>query len=99
MTVYNDDVFIAGALSAGNMITYTVWVTPEPNQPTSVEITGLNLRGTGVVQAIATPRTSVPGLRVLEVSVSSVTAQGCLVWIYRTNNVETAIDVLFWRNQ
>ncbi|MFD6094740.1 hypothetical protein ACFVWN_01115 [Nocardiopsis flavescens] len=96
--VYNDDVLVTGAISAGNIHHTTVRITPEPGVPTSVEITGLALRGTGPVQAQATAHTSVPGLRVLEVSVSSVTPQGCLVWIYRTNAVETDISVTLWRD-
>jgi len=97
--IYNDDVQVTGSVSAGNMASLMVTVTPQPNVPTSVEITGLALRGTGPVQALATAHSSVPGLRVVEVSVSSVTPSGCLVWIRRTNATETNISVLMWRDQ
>ncbi|MFE7461676.1 hypothetical protein ACWFMI_23490 [Nocardiopsis terrae] len=97
MTTYDGDVVVAGALSAANLRTIRVRITPEARVPTSLEITGLNLGGNGRVQALATAHTSVPGTRVLEVSVSSVTANGCLVWIYRTNTAETNISVTFWR--
>lgn len=97
MTVYDDDLLVTGALSAGNLHTVRVRITPEPGVPTSLEITGLNLAGTGPVQAFATAHTSAPGSRVIEVSVSSVTSTGCLVWIYRTTAAETNVSVTFWR--
>lgn len=35
--------------------------------------------------------TSVPGQTVLEVSANNVTAEGCNVWIYRTNTTSTGV--------
>ncbi|OLT26549.1 hypothetical protein BJF83_20915 [Nocardiopsis sp. CNR-923] len=97
MAHYPGDVLITGALSAGNLQTVRVTITPEPNVPTSVEISGLNLRGRGPVQAIATAHSSVPGTHAVEVSVSSVTSTGCLVWLCRTNATATHVSVVFWR--
>lgn len=92
-----DDLLVIGALSAGNVWTGTIDITPEPNTPTMVEITGLALRGTGPVRGQATAHTSVPGRRVVEVSVSAVSPSGCQVWLYRTDNTSTRVSVTLWR--
>lgn len=92
-----DDLIVTGAVSAGNIWHGTVDITPEPNTPTMVEITGLALRGTGPVRGQATAHTSVPGRRVVEVSVASLSPSGCQVWIYRTDNTSTRVSVTLWR--
>lgn len=92
-----DDLLVIGALSAGNIWNGTIEITPEPNTPTMVEITGLALRGTGPVRGQATAHTSVPGSRVVEVSLSAVSPSGCQVWLYRTNTTSTLVDVTLWR--
>src|SRR5690554_1217617 len=97
MTVFDGDLVVEGALSSGNLHTVRVRITPEPNVPTSLEVTGVSLRGSGPVQALATAHTMVPGNRVVEVSVSSVASTGCLVWLYRNNHAETNVSVVFWR--
>lgn len=97
MTTYDGDLVVNGALSAGNMHTVRVRITPEAGVPTALEVTGVSLRGSGPVQALVTAHTMVPGTRVLEVSVSSVTSTGCLVWIRRSNTAETNLSVLFYR--
>lgn len=89
MTTYDDDVIVTGVLSAGNIATGMARITPEPGVPTSVEVTGLSLRGTGQVRVQLTPHTSVPGTRVEEMGVTSVSATGFRAWIYRTNATET----------
>jgi hypothetical protein len=95
---YEEDLIVTGAISAGNIQTGLIRFTPEPNVPTPVEVTGLSLRGTGPVQAQITAHTSVPGLRVIEVSVSSVSDTGFTAWIYRTNANETNASYLAWRD-
>jgi hypothetical protein len=94
---------ISGALAAGNFAQGMVTITPVANTPTSMAITGLNLAGTGTVHAWTTPNTAfpgpLPGGRVLETSVSDVSATGLTVWLYRTNTTATPVRWLAARNR
>lgn len=99
LQTHDDDLVITGALYAGNLVQGSLTVTPTPSTPTSIEVEGLNLRGEGEVLGFATANTTVPGLRVLEVSVSNVTANGMTIWIYRTNNYPTIIRWFMWRER
>lgn len=96
---HDDDLVITGALYAGNVAQGSLTVTPTPNTPTSVEVSGLNLRGEGEVLGYATANTTVPGLRVVEVGVRGVTEHGMTIWLYRTNNYPTIIRWFMWRER
>jgi len=97
--VRNHDLRISGRLKAGNIATGQVAITSTPNVPTSVAITGLNLKGTGQVVGLCTTQTSVPGASVHETSVSGVSSSGMTVWIYRVNTGPTEVGWLMWRKR
>ncbi|MFD7922553.1 hypothetical protein ACFV3R_25415 [Streptomyces sp. NPDC059740] len=92
------DVDVAGAITAGNIATGTVTITPSaPNTPTSIPVNGLNVTGT-VFRGFATAQTTVPGSRapinragVTGVSTSSVTGTGLLVWVNREDTTPTVV--------
>ncbi|MEU3260934.1 hypothetical protein ABZ694_24630 [Streptomyces albidoflavus] len=88
---------IAGTLSAGNIATGTVTITPSAaHTPTSASV-NFNVTGS-TVRAYATAQTTVPGVRtpagasgVTGVGVSSITNNSMLVWVNRENTVATNI--------
>ena len=81
----------AGKLTAGNMATGHVTITPSAaNTPTSVNVTGLNL--TGTVRVVACPNSSNPGTQVTGVGVTGISTTGFTVWLTRTNTTATGID-------
>lgn len=92
---------IGGVLSAPNIATGTVTITPTAAYtPTSSIVTGLNVAGT-TFRGYATANTTVPGYRasatppgagVTGVSVSSVTSTGLTVWVNRENTTNTTIN-------
>lgn len=91
MTTINGDLHIAGALFAGNIAQGSVRVNPEPDTPTSISITGLNVRGSGAMSVQATAATTVPGLRVKSVTATIVSDSEIAIWVYRTNNISTVV--------
>ncbi|MDX3232898.1 hypothetical protein [Streptomyces sp. ME19-01-6] len=92
---------IGGVLSAPNIATGTVTITPAAAYtPTSILVTGLNVAGT-TFRGYATASTTVPGYRasatppgagVTGVSVSSVTSTGLTVWVNRENTTNTTVN-------
>lgn len=88
---------IAGTLSAGNIATGTVTITPSAaHTPTSASV-NFNVTGS-TVRAYATAQTTVPGVRtpagafgVTGVGVSSITNNSMLVWVNRENTTATNI--------
>lgn len=97
--VRNNDLRISGGLRAGNWNHGRVNITPVADTPTSVAVSGLDLKGTGTIVGLCTTVTSVPGSSVWETSVSTVASTGMNVWIYRVNTVETSVDWMMWRNR
>jgi hypothetical protein len=70
-----------------------VEITPVANTPTSAAVSwGKTLPGT--VQAWSTASTNLPGERVIQTAVTSLTSTGGLAWIYRTNTTATNVHVL-----
>ncbi|MFI0822317.1 hypothetical protein ACH4TX_41910 [Streptomyces sp. NPDC021098] len=92
---------IGGVLSAPNIVTGTVTITPAAAYtPTSTIVSGLNVAGT-TFRGYATANTTVPGYRasatpagagVTGVSVSNVTSTGLTVWVNRENTTATTIN-------
>lgn len=92
---------IGGVLSAPNIATGTVTITPTAAYtPTSTLVTGLNVAGS-TFRGYATANTTVPGYRasasppgagVTGVSVSSVTSTGLTVWVNRENTTATTVN-------
>jgi hypothetical protein len=97
--VFEGDVIVTGAISAGNIQTGLIRFTPEPGVPTPIEVTGLGLRGDGSVQVQVTAHSAYPGSRVKEISVTSVSKDGFTAWLYRTNGADTNASWLAWRDQ
>lgn len=90
---------ISGRLKIGNAATGSVNITPVANTPTSATVSGLALAGAGTIVGLCTGAHAVPGSEVQETSVSSVSASGMTVWVYRSNTTVTQIDWLMWRNR
>ncbi|HEX5568110.1 MAG TPA: hypothetical protein VFY14_14490 [Streptomyces sp.] len=90
---------INGVLSADNIATGTVVITPSaPHVPTQFLVSGLNVAGT-TFRGYATANTTVPGVRapvgqagVTGVGVSSVTRNSLVVWVNRENITNTTIN-------
>lgn len=89
-TTLNHDLRISGALSAGNIASGSVTITPVANTPTSLAVTGLNLQGAGTTRVFVCANTLVPGT-VVEVAVNGVSATGFTLWLYRTNTPPTLV--------
>ncbi|GAO08682.1 hypothetical protein TPA0598_04_03180 [Streptomyces lydicamycinicus] len=81
--------FTDGVLKAPNIVTGIVTITPTPNTPTSITVSGLNVAGS-VHRAFVTAYSVAPGT-VAECSASNVSASGLTVWVNRTNNVSTNV--------
>ncbi|MFD7995522.1 hypothetical protein [Streptomyces mexicanus] len=90
---------VAGMLTAGNIVTGTVTITPSAaSTPTSMSVSYSPLKGT-TFRGYATAATTVPGVRtpvgaqgVTGVSMSSVTASSALVWVNRENTTATVVN-------
>lgn len=97
--VKNSDFRVSGQVKAGNIASGIASITPVANTPTSVAVTGLSLKGTGTVVALATAVTSLPGTEVQETSMSSPSATGITLWIYRTNTTVTKVGWFMFRKR
>lgn len=84
------DVSVTGVLTAANIASGAVTITPVANTPTSATVSGLSVAGSTFVGQ-ATASTAVIGSTVMGVAVSSVTASSLLVWVYRTNTTGTGV--------
>ncbi|MFD3667191.1 hypothetical protein [Streptomyces sp. NPDC058672] len=80
----------AGVLRADNVSMGTATITPVANKPTSVTLTGGNIKGTNF-RAFVTPNTSVPGKTVVGVGVTGVSSSGLTIWVHRTNTTQTQV--------
>lgn len=85
---------ILGVLTSANLAWGQVSITPSAaNTPTSVNVTGLNLKGTTFLgYAVAT--TAAPGSGVTGSSATAVTSTGLTVWTTRTNTSTTFVNWL-----
>lgn len=89
-TVRADRIRAAGVLRADNVSMGTTTITPIPGKPTSVTLSGGNIKGRRF-RAFVTANTSVPGKEVLGVGVTNVSAQGLTIWLHRTNATKTDV--------
>ncbi|MGC4950891.1 hypothetical protein ACLQ2N_32465 [Streptomyces sp. DT224] len=86
---------IEGYLSARNMEVGRVRITPTPNIPTSMTVTGLRFpEGSKTFRGVATPVTTVVGTDVKGVSITDQTDTSMTVWVTRTDNAATNIDYI-----
>lgn len=95
---YSGDLTVTGAITAGNVAYGAILFRPEPDTPTSFEVTGLSLRGEGDVHVQITPHTSVPGSQVMEMTVTAITPGGFTGWVYRTTDRAVWASWLAWRD-
>lgn len=83
---------ILGVLTSSNIAFGQVSITPSAaNVPTSVNVTGLNMKGS-TFYGFATAATTVPGSAVTGVGATSVTASGLTVWATRSNTTATIVN-------
>jgi|ERR1043165_9286508 hypothetical protein len=83
---------VSGILTAGNIAWGQVAITPSAaNTPTSVNVTGLSVRGT-TFYGYAVATTSSPGSQVTGSSATAVTSSGLTVWTTRTNTSQTFVN-------
>ncbi|MER5222835.1 hypothetical protein [Streptomyces flaveus] len=80
----------AGVFRADNISMGSVTITPVPDTPTSVTLSGGAVKGT-TFRAWATPMTAAPGTQVKGVSVSSVSSAGLTIWLTRSNAFATIV--------
>ncbi|MEU0171594.1 hypothetical protein ABZ214_40140 [Streptomyces iakyrus] len=90
-TVSAPTIRAAGVLKADNIAIGTTTITPVPNKPTSVTLTGGLIKGANH-RAFVTPVTSVPGDQVLGVGVTGVSASGLTIWLHRSNSTKTSVN-------
>lgn len=93
-TIAVGDVTVTGALEAGNIQFGSVLLQPVANTPTPIEVTGLNLAGTGGVRVQLTADSAVPGSTFEEVTLRDPTPDGFTIWGYRRNATATRIHYL-----
>lgn len=83
---------VLGVLTASNIAYGQVTINPSAaNTPTSVNVTGLGLKGTTFL-GFATAATTVPGSQVTGVGATSPSASGLTVWATRTNTTATLVN-------
>lgn len=82
---------VLGVFTASNIAYGTVNITPVANTPTSLGISGLNLKGS-TFTAFVTAQTSAPGTQVTGIGVNNVSATGLTVWLTRANTTSTGIS-------
>lgn len=87
-----DHLEVVGSLTAGNIKWGNITIAHSSlptNTPVSVNVTGLDLKGSGPVQVFVTPSTSVPGTTVRQATTSGESPDGFEIWSVRrtaTNN-------------
>ncbi|MGV9878675.1 hypothetical protein [Streptomyces sp. NPDC003006] len=69
----------AGVLRSDNVSMGTATITPVANKPTSITLSGGNIKGKNF-RAFVTPVTSVPGKTVVGVGVTAVSSSGLTIW-------------------
>ncbi|MGW4086982.1 hypothetical protein ACWEGS_28520 [Streptomyces sp. NPDC004822] len=90
VTITGASIRAAGVFRADNISTGVVTITPSPNTPTSVTLSGGSIRGTEF-RGFVTANTTVPGTQVTGVGCSSVSSAGMTIWLTRTNNTPTSV--------
>lgn len=97
-TTIATDLIVGGAISAANFQFGSVTITPKVNAPTSIEVKGLNLEGTGATYTLLTAHSAYPWVRVQEVGHRFSTNTGFTAYIYRTNGADTNIHWMSLRS-
>jgi hypothetical protein len=89
-TVTASDVRVAGVLRADNISKGSASVTPTPNSPTPITLSGGNIPGNNFY-AFVTANTGFPGTVVTGVGFTGVSSSGMTIWVTRTNNQTTTV--------
>lgn len=89
------DIRAQGIFRGDNINLGTVNITPVPNVPTSVTLTGGAINGTKF-RGFATANSSKPGSEVTGVGCTTVTADGMVVWLTRTVATVTTVFWMIW---
>ncbi|WP_172388179.1 hypothetical protein [Streptomyces sp. MNP-20] len=84
--------YVEGVLSVPCIATGAVTITPTPNVPTSVTVSGLDVAGKDH-RGFVTAASSVPGT-IEECTVTNVSEKGLTVWVKRSNSTATNIAYL-----
>ena len=102
---YNEDVHVTEGLFAGNWIWGNVIVTPTANEVTYIDVTGLNVAGTGELVAQASVKSAYPWVSAGHVAIA--TPEGAdnpwdaedqiRIAFFRVNDSETRIHWMVWR--
>jgi hypothetical protein len=80
----------AGVLRADNISTGTAKVTPTPNVPSPVTLSGGTIKGSKF-RAFVTANTGYPGTRVTGVGFTALSSAGMTIWVTRTDADETTL--------
>jgi hypothetical protein len=95
LTTVSGDLNLLGTLRAGNVASGRITITPVPNTPTSLVVSGLAMT-TGNMRVMLTLVSQVPGTIVQGIGTSDVSPDGFTAWVTRTNNTPTQIDWFAW---
>ena len=109
---FNEDLDVPEGIYLGNWIWGNVVVTPQPNETTSVDVTGLNVAGEGEMYPQASVKSAYPHVSSGMVGVDTVQSEGgvLLLWetgdftqfrisYMRSTNAETRIHWMVWRDR
>ncbi|MEU5582418.1 hypothetical protein ABZ791_32980 [Streptomyces huasconensis] len=75
-------------LRSDNVSMGTATITPVANKPTSITLSGGNIKGKNF-RAFVTPATSGSGKTVVGVGVTAVSSSGLTICVHRTNTTQT----------
>ena len=110
---FDEDLDVPEGIYLGNWIWGNVVVTPQPNQTTSVDVTGLNIAGEGEMYPQASVKSAYPYVSSGMVGVDTVPVEGedpLLLWetddytqfrisYMRSTDAETRIHWMVWRDR
>ncbi|MEU5091729.1 hypothetical protein [Streptomyces sp. NPDC021356] len=82
---------VGGMLTPGNMAWGRATINAAANTPTSVAVTGLNVKG-DTFDGLATYNGSAPGTQITGVAISSMSATSATVWVTRTSAAATSVS-------
>lgn len=95
-TTINDDLVVAGAISAANIIFGAVTISPQVNTATASEVK-LNQPDTNEPVVLLCAHSGFPWTRVREVGFRFSTPTGFTAYIFRTSDADTTVHWLSWQ--
>lgn len=104
---YDEDLDVPHGISVGNWVWGNIIVQPEAGQPTTIEITGLNIAGQGDIFPQASVKSAWPWTSAGTVTIGvpegglnqweAGETQSFKIMFARTNESETRIHWMVWR--